>query len=441
MKKRVHSGMAFVLMGILGALSLLLAGCSEGQTHVKGKETLTLAVLYEEPELSRWVTQFNSENTEIEIIIQNYGESEEDVTEAVNRIRMEIVSGKGPDLINFGLLYSPSDTAGGILEDLYTYMEEDDSFLEQDFFDNIINSFEVGESLYVMVPSFRIASLATIDKELTGLDDWNVQTMINCYKDRPQGTSLFPGETKTAVFGMICTGSMENYVDWNKGTCRFDSDSFQDLLTFANQFPLKLVFAEDASVKDMFSEGKALIFPASVDNVYEIRKIKILMGEDAAFIGYPMDKGNGNISEVNNIAIGVGKNCRNKEAAWFFVKSLLSNDFQNAVISGLPVSRSSLQLLFDDAIQETYLDGKEKKIKAEIIFEGEDSVPIYSITEADAKQLTSIIEKVEYHSAIDRNLYNIVLEEADSLFHGNGTVENTSHIIQNRASVYIEENR
>lgn len=441
MKKRVSLSITFIFMGVFSSFFLLLSGCGEESIKSKEKEILTLAVLYEDPELSRWVTRFNSDNSEVEIEIQNYGEAGTDVIDAMNRIRMEIVSGKGPDLIDFGLLYSPRDVSGGILENLYTYMQEDISFQKQDYFYNIIDSFGVGESLYVMVPSFRITSFATIDEELIGLDNWNVQTMINCYEGRPQGMSLFPGETKVAVFGMICTGSMENYVDWDKGTCRFDSDSFKSLLMFANQFPLKLNLAEDVSIKDMFSEGKSLLFPAYISDVYEIRKIKMLLGENSFFVGYPMDEGSGNISVINNIAIGIGKNCKNKDAAWHFIKSLLSNDFQNSVTNGLPVSRSSLQLLFDDAMKETYLNNKEKKIKAEILFEGEDSVPIYSIASNDAELLTSIIEKVEYNSAIDRNLYNIVLEEADSLFHEKGTIDSVSDIIQNRANVYMKENR
>ena len=76
--------------------------------------------------------------------------------------------------------------------------------------------------------------------------------LIDAYHTLDNKGILFPGETKKAVFGMLCYGNLENYVDWEEGKCHFDSDSFKSILHFSNQFPLNLNMANDYSAKEIF---------------------------------------------------------------------------------------------------------------------------------------------------------------------------------------------
>ena len=418
---------------------LLLCGCSGEKNSSGNTETLILGTLFEDSGLSERVAAFNSGNSNVQIEIKNYMEGNEDIQDAVNMIRMEIVSGKGPDLVNFGMFYSESAVSGGILEDLYGYMESDKEFKKDDYFENVWKSFSTGGNLYVMIPDFHITTFASCADELSGRSGWDINALMEYYEARPEETILFPGETKIAVFGMICSGSISNYVNWSEGTCNFDSDGFQKLLTFADQFPLKLVFSEDESVREKFENGQALLFPSSVSDVFDTTKVKMLLGEKANFIGYPMDEGSGSIAEAGNIVVGIGKNCKNKQAAWQFVKSLTAEDYQDTITGELPVRRASLDKQLKQAMQPEYLEDGSKKVKSEALFEGEDPLAVYQITEEDAGQLLSIIEAIKYNSAIDRTLHNILLEEADIFFHGERSIKETADIIQNRASLYLKE--
>lgn len=56
---------------------------------------------------------------------------------------------------------------------------------------------------------------------------------------------------------MIRFGSLENYVDWDAGTCDFDSDNFKELLQFANQFSLYLNIENDYSAKTVLQKAES----------------------------------------------------------------------------------------------------------------------------------------------------------------------------------------
>ena len=434
------------IIWFLWILCLAFTGCSARPSAEKEIKTLTLAVFESESQLRasyllQWVDLYNENHSDVKIEIVNYLDDYLDLDEAINQIKIEINAGKGPDMIDFGRQYSPIDASCGMLADLYLLMQNDESFDKRDFYNNILEAFEVGDSLYVLVPSYRIDSFATTNNELAGLERMNIQQLVDAYNMLDEECILFPGETKKTVFGMLCYGSLENYIDWDAGTCNFDSESFKEILQFANQFPLHLNISDDYSVKKIFTEGRALLYPASIDNVYGTTSIKMLYGETPTYIGYPFDSGCGSMAAIHNIAIGISSTSKNKEEAWGFIKSLLDSEFQDNIENGLPLRVNSLEKELEDAMRTEYDANGEKVVKEVLRFEGEEPVNIYEISAEDAETLKFIISNIEFNATVDYNLYNIILEEADYLFHDDRNVGDVARVIQNRASVYISEKK
>lgn len=436
MKKRIFC--------ILLMCSILFTGCSEDSVSETEEKTLTLAVFESEfilrdSGLLQWVNSYNEAHTDMRIEIVNYLDNYSDPEEALNQIKIEINAGKGPDMINFGWKYSPLDASNGMLADLYPLMKADESFDEHDFYYNVLETFAVDDSLYVMVPAYKIESYATINDKLSGLESMDVQQLVDAYNLSDDKSILFPGETKKSVFGMICYGSMENYIDWDDGTCKFNGDSFKKILGFANEFPLNLNITEDYSAKEIFTEGHALLYPVSIDSVYGITGVRLLYNETPTYIGYPVDAGCGSMAGIAGIAIGISSTSKNKEEAWNFLSSLLDREFQDNINNGLPLRVSSLEQKLENAMEPEYDANGEKIAKGAMRFEGEDTIYIYEISLEDAETLRTIIRKIEYNSTVDYNLYNILLEEADYLFNDDRNVDDVADIIQNRARIYISE--
>lgn len=434
------------IVWIILTLCFSFSGCNARPSAETEIKTLTLAVFESDAQLSRsnllqWVNLYNENHSDVKIEIVNYLDNYLDSLEAINQIKIEIAAGKGPDMINFGGQYSPLDGTSGMMADLYPFMQNEESFERQDFYFNILSSFAAGESLHVLVPSYRIASFATVNSDLSSLERMDMKQLVDAYNVRDDESILFPGETKKDVLGRLCYWGLENYIDWGNGICHFNGDSFKELLLLANQFPMMLNISEDFSAKGFFAEGRALLYPASLDNVYATTKIRTLFGKTPTYIGYPLDSGNGNMAAIVDIAIGISSTSKNKEEAWEFIRSLLDSEFQDSIKSGLPLRISSLEQKIEDAMMAEYNAKGEKIVKDQLIFDGEDPDNIYEISMEDAETLKSIITKVEFSATVDYTLYSIMLEEADYLFHDNRNVDDVADIIQNRVSLYIKENQ
>lgn len=429
---------------LLLILCFLFTGCSTKSSAETETKTLTLAVYQNESQLQgsnllQWVNLYNENHSDVKIEIINYLDDHSDLEEALNQIKIEINAGKGPDMIDFGRQYSPIDASCGMMADLYPFLQNDESIVEQDFYYNILEAFEAGESLYVLVPSYSINSYATTNRELAGLERMNIKQLEDAYNTLDEESILFPGETKKAVFGMICYGSLENYIDWDTGICRFNSESFKEILHFANQFPLNLNISDDYSVKKMITEGHVLLYPVYIDDVYGTAGIRMLYGETPTYIGYPFDSGYGSMAAISDIAIGISSTSKYKEEAWDFLRSLLDSEFQDNIKNGLPLRVNSLEQKLDDAMQAEYDANGEKIEKVFLRFDGEEPISIYEISPEDAETLKLLIGKIEFNATVDYNLYQIMLEEADYLFNDDRNENDVADIIQNRANIYISE--
>lgn len=130
--------------------------------------------------------------------------------------------------------------------------------------------------------------------------------------------------------------------------------------------------SEDYSAKQIFMEGKALLYPVMLDNVYAVTGIRHLYGETPIYIGYPFDSGYGTMAAVNDVAIGISSTSRNKEAAWIFIKSLLDSEYQDNVKNGFPLRINSLEKNLTKAMKTEYDASGEKVVKYQLYFEGKN---------------------------------------------------------------------
>lgn len=430
------------LVSIIITVMLFIAACGErtGKETANTKTVLTLGAISANASLKKQVDAFNKDNAHIWIEIKEYEETNIDGNDAMDMIQMEIAAGKGPDIIDFGYRYSMDAAGSGVMEDLYPFFKADEEINEEDFFTNIIHAFAVNEKLYILPPQFTIQTVAGRREDLGDAARWNISDMMGVYQKKGAESSLFPGDSQKEVFGFLCMGSMGNFVDLNKGICSFDNDLFKDLLTFSNSFPEHGIYEEGYSVIEQFLEGKALLYPVSIADVYECAKVRTIFGDSPVnFIGYPLDERSGNIAKPGNIALGINKNSKNKEAAWEFIKSFLREEYQAGIKNGIPLLKSEVEKRLEEAEKIEYDQNKVEKVKASIVFEGEDPINIACIQEQDANDFLKIIESVETAYAVDAELYSIVLEEAGYFFEDNRDLDSVIQIIQSRVSIYVSE--
>ncbi len=417
-------------------------------TAAPGKNTektvLTLGTVSVSEGLYKQVSAFNQQNTEYEIEIKSYAGDMADGGNAVNTIQMEIAAGKGPDIVDFGYLYTPGAVSKGITEDLSVYMEADEDFNKEDYFMNIIEAFAVDGKIYAVAPQFSIKSVVGRKSDLGDAGSWNMQEMIDFYQEKGQGKALFMGQSKIEVFGTICMGCLDSFINWEDGTCSFDDGRFRELISFTDQFPLQADYSNMDSVLPKLQSGNILLNPAVISNVYTCAEGRIIFGDNpVTYIGYPVEEGSGNIVSPGSMVLGINKNSQNKDAAWEFIKSFLQEEYQGKIENELPVLKSELDRRLEEArvveYEEDETGNKKEKVKDTILFEGADPIDIFCITDQDAEALLTVINSAETAYVVDYELYSIILEEISLYFEENRDLDSVIEVIQGRASIYVSE--
>ncbi len=284
------------LLALLILVTALAACGRDGEGQEEGQaEVLVLAAFDQSSYLRRQVELYNQSQDDFQIEIQQYERSEIPEEDGVLRLQREIVSGNGPDLIDFGNGYTTSDIVGKYTEDLYAYLGEEG---RKACFDNILTAFSYQEGLYAVPLGFMLKSFAGRTENLGGRSSWTIGEMLECFQGQEKERLLYPGAFKLDVFSTILTGSMEYYIDWETGECTFDGEEFRAVLEFCNSFSDRLDMEPDFSVKKAFLEDEALLLPVRIGTVYDICEEELIFdGQEVTFIGFPVAGGSGTMIE------------------------------------------------------------------------------------------------------------------------------------------------
>lgn len=440
MKKR---GITAIVLA--AAIGLTACGSTAEESAEDTKTVLTLGTVSISEGLYKQVSAFNQQSAKYQIEIKSYADAAPKGGNALNAIQMEIAAGEGPDLIDFGYLYTPGAVSKGITEDLSVYMEADEDFKEEDYFMNILETYAVDGKIYALSPQFSIRTIVGRKSDLGDAAGWDMQEIMDFYRENGQDKALFMGESRIEVFGTLCMGCLGSFIDWENAACHFDDGSFRELVSFTDQFPLQADYGSEVSVLSELQSGEILLNPVTISDVYVCAKERIIFGDDpVTYIGYPMDEKNGNIGKPGSMVLGINKNSGHKDGAWEFIKSFLQEDYQSKIENELPVLKSELERRLEEAkvveYEEDEAGNKTEKAKDTIIFEGEDPIPVSCITDRDGEDLLAVINSVETAYAIDYDLYSIILDEISLYYEENRDLDSVIGVIQSRASIYVSEN-
>ncbi len=219
---------------------------------------------------------------------------------------------------------------------------------------------------------------------------------------------------------------MNEYIDWNAGTCSFNQEDFIRLLQLADTMNSSPVL--DGDTAHNLSTGKLLLHRVYLSDVAEYKEAANLFeGKDIVCVGYPSLNGGSSLI-LPYLPVGISENCKNKQAAWEFVSSLLGEEFQDKHIRfNFPVRISSLEKKFGQAME---LESNN--------YGFEDTWT--EVTQEDIDALYEVINASCDGSVLDQHIWNIIEEEAEVYFGGEKSAEETAMIIQNRVQIYVSEN-
>ena len=375
------------------------------------KKIITLAAIYLDYDAKEDILEFNRTNPEYRIRVTDYSEyaSGEDYY-GLTKLNTEIISGNIPDIFITSNMPMDKFAGKGVFEDLVPYIERDIGWdnLVEPFFRALMN--DEGK-LYEIYSNFRISTYMGHKNVVGDGSSWTFEDFKEAYAKLPEGATVFgEGVTKRDAFGMLFSNNVGNFVDWEKGECRFNSQEFIDILKFTENFPLEFdwesyyegeaaYYYYDPAIQ--VASGKQLLSSVNISNINNVRgRTLYILGEDAAFVGLPTNEGSGNSFNLNSVGYAMSATSEHKEVVWKFISEILSEEYQDSEnIYRLPTNKKVFDKMMEqqmtpefdkfyvpEGIVDMYGDGKNPST-GDIIY-GDVDVPVAEeeVPETEAEQ-------------------------------------------------------
>jgi ABC-type glycerol-3-phosphate transport system substrate-binding protein len=423
---------------------------------------LTLGIPYSDqrPGLRDVIAQFNrtSRTHRIELIDyfdyvslnDFYGEMQR----AIDRLLLDITLGRAPDILFVTDLPFYDLAAKGVFVDLYTFIDADPDISRDDLVESVFKAHEVNGGLYSIFDSFGLWTFSGLTSVVGDTPGWTMGDLKALIDENPQADLPFGRfKSKAAFLHFMINMISDDFIDFDKGTAHFDGGDFADLLVMADSIDtpgsemLKthayndtiwtgfINFEDNMEIK---SSKRQLIQAEGVFSFpFFPSAIEQYSGEDYIFIGFPTESRIISRLAVNaqntqpfirrTLDFAITSTSNDKEGAWDFIRMVLTPEHQHRLNtieesgSGFP----TIQIALDDAIS--------------LAVNRKDFNRWDWISTEDADKLVHLIENIQGMVFISEALWGIVIESAIDYWNGQKSLEDTVHIIQNRASIYAAE--
>ena len=398
-----------------------------------GDITLGVVGMTIDPAISKAIEDFNTENPYSRILVKQYGVLYgDDQSEGLFQLNNDIISGKCPDilLLHQDISYG-AYVVQGVFRDLNPFLEADDTFDMADYRENIIRAYEIGDGLYGIPVSFGVLTLYGKAADTSGIEKWNMDEFI-AFADRFPESRIFRFPTKTDVLNICLKANGGNLVNWASKDPEFNRDMLIKILEFSNRFVDAEKYEIESMVTDRASEGDIRLMEGGA---ILSRQVEMeIFGGPVNHIGYPSETGNGYIIYTDKV-VAISSKCQYIDTAWQFISILLSDEVQSSDnLYGLPVKRSSIERRATAAKNYSGWGGVGDQHGDLYV-----SYEIRGATDEEINLFLDLLEQANEIRVFDRQIDDIIKEEAGHYFNGDKSVGAVADVIENRVGIYVKE--
>ncbi len=394
-----------------------------GRTPEKEEKTsVILAGINVDSRIEGLASAFNESNEEYRVIIKDYKEYEEPKKQLV----LDVMSGYGPDILCLEGLELHSLIAKGLLEDLYPYLKSD--FKCSDFHENVLSLLETDGKLYQLPSGFDIGGWIGKEASVSG----------------EETAGYVEGCTEYELLSALVGNSFSEFVDYDTGSCHFDSEKFEKLLVLAEKRKDPEPAKDTERIIDEIRGGRISAVDVSKegDVLGLLQRYRQLFGGEVSIVPYPSGKKNG-FGFLPRQKMAITSMSGQKEAAWKFLSTLYAPDYQyQESFTMISLRRDCTEeYIRINAATEAYDNDRGYRIEP---FLGEDLYGDVSLkrkpsSKEDIRQFQAIVEGIDHEIIYDSPVLDIVSEEAEAYFHKEKTSREVSENIQNRVTIYLQE--
>ncbi len=359
------------------------------------KTVITLATAYMDGPLYTMIRQFNEQSPDcrVETRVYEFG--------SWDRLRVEIMAGQGPDMID-----TVSLALGGeqslYLEDLLPFLERDPELSADDFIPAVLEAMKEDGKLYTLMPSFYLSAVIGYDGATrTGLSFEDYEKALG---PAPDVDDIFPVPAALDNFRDAFPVIENDVVNGND----VDTELLRGWLQFCKNAPGLGVRHEQVS-----SCGR---LPA----------IRTYISPNAEFVGWPAQKSNGFyvMQGAGFFNTGILADSAHKEEAWRFMRYALFAYYDDMFGRDAPDGFNDFPVLKD-------------RFEAHLLKGLED--PDNPITEQDANRLREIVYGIDVPSFKHEGLLTVLLPLAEAYFSGQRNLDETVMQMESKIRLYVAE--
>lgn len=427
---------------------------------VTTKTELTLACFGLDYNLRSQIVKFNKSNPDYRIVVKDYSEyaTDDDYNAGLTKLNTELISGNVPDiLVNGTELPIGQYAAKGLLEDLWPYLDADPEYSRDKLMTQPLNAAQTDGKLYRLPIDFGVTTAVGLGKVVGEYTTWTLADVNDALSKLPEGATVFNKYYTQAEMLKCCIAmNAENFMNWQDGTCSFDSDEFRALLEFVKPFPAEYDWQSDAEEYESdytrLKNGKQLLYPTSLSGFSDLYYTFAALNNDIRFIGFPREDGSSGNAFNASCTLSISTTCKDKSGAWAFIRSTLSDDYQESIWN-YPIVKSVFEAKAQEAMTQEYEtdadgnqilddDGNPIPISSGgMSYGNEPMIELYAVTQEQYDAVLALIDSTTTFVDYDQNVLDIISDEAAGYFAGSKTVEEASKLIQSRVSLYIQEQK
>lgn len=416
-------------------------------SEVPQKEELIYGALWIDSLTRRAIINFNKSSERYHISVKEYGNDFDGSQLA--QFNADLTTQNCPDLIGLTGLDFAQYASKGVMEDMYPYMEKS-GLKKEDYLENVLRAYEQDGKLYGIASQFYIVSTLAKASLVGDQSGWTLSEMLD-FVEKHNPENVFMYGSRDSIFRYCIYNNIDEFIDWENGKCSFDGQEFIRTLEFAAQFPEEVDYnREEEGISSRLRSDKILLMENTVSSIQEYQMMNGMFGEKVTYIGYPNNERKGNLIQPSGGSIAISSRSKNKEGAWEFVKSVLSEEYQNNLVEdnygwGFPIRKDALEKQFEkDMTPEYYEDEEGNQVEMSKTTWGYDDfeMEIMAATKEEVDAVRELLSSADRLSGnVDEQLTNIITEEAEPFFKGQKSAKDAAGVIQNRIQIYVNENR
>lgn len=413
------------------------------------QKTLTIKSLQGYRDLDYAINIFNRAHPDIKIQADNFDTQLRgmkqggaiDLSALIQELNTEMLSGTGPDIIIVSNLPYYKYTARGMLADIGAMMARDKSFDSSKYYTNIFDACKSGGKLTVIPTSFSFYVLSCRKQYNPGSGNVTMQQFLDKAASLPSNVFAFAKKDPMQIAADYLQDSFCTFVDYDTHTAHFNSPEFIGTIKALKSLidtKMSGQSPQDGGELEQQMKGTVAYSTQTIRRLTDVCMANSALGQDAVLVNIPTMADSGSYTFSSNTMLAINAASKNMDAAWEFIKTMLSEDVQaNGHPDGFPVLMSACRKLLDEQANKDYM--LDKAGQRLVVRLGGTELEVKPLGPTGTAFLADRFGKLNRLSVFDDSIIKIITEELPSFFAGEKSAEDTANLIQNRVTTVLTE--